>query len=79
MRVFGYDAYIHVLKEFQKKINSKSVNGMFMGYNSISKAYHGWKTKGGLTKIMTSLLVMLSQNPNKDAWVMKSSTLMNQL
>jgi hypothetical protein len=45
------------LKEFQKKINSKSVNGMFMGYNPISKAYHGWKTKRGLTKIITSLLV----------------------
>lgn len=45
LRVFGLDAYVHVPKEFCKKLNSKSRKGVFMGYSPTSKAYCVWNNE----------------------------------
>jgi transposase InsO family protein len=41
-KIFGCDAYIHVLKEKRSKLQSKSQAGMFLGYSDESKAYRIW-------------------------------------
>ena len=48
LRVFGCDAYVHVPKEKQTKLDSKSENCIFIGYKDGLKGYKLWNpvTKG---------------------------------
>ena len=43
MRVFGCDAYVHVLKEKRTKLDSKSEKCIFIGYKDGLKGYKIWK------------------------------------
>jgi len=38
-RIFGSPAYVHVLKDKRKKLDSTSIKGIFIGYSLFSKAY----------------------------------------
>jgi hypothetical protein len=42
MRVFGADAFVFIPKELETKLVPKSMRGIFMGYNVVSKAYRIW-------------------------------------
>ncbi len=73
MKVFGCDGYVHVLKELWKKLNGKSVKGVFMAYNPTNKAYCLWlsdnkKKIDEHRDITFNEEEMSSQNPNKDTW-----------
>jgi len=39
LKVFGYLAYVHVNDENRKKLDAKSEQCIFIGYNEHSKAY----------------------------------------
>ena len=41
-RVFGCDAYVHVLKEKRTKLDSKSEKCIFIGYKDGLKGYNLW-------------------------------------
>ena len=40
LRIFGCIAYVHVPKEIQRKLDSKTVNCLFLGFDSETKAFH---------------------------------------
>ena len=42
LRVFGYDAYVHVPKEKRTKLDSKSAKCIFIGYKDGLKGYKLW-------------------------------------
>lgn len=42
LRVYGCDAYVHVPKEKQTKLNSKSEKCIFIGYKDGLKGYKLW-------------------------------------
>ena len=42
LRVFGCDAYVHVPKEKQTKLDSKSEKCIFIGYKDGLKGYKLW-------------------------------------
>eukprot|EP00253_Pinus_taeda_P035316 PITA_35316 len=45
MRVFGCDAYVHVLKKKRTKLDSKSERCIFIGYKDGLKGYKLWNPK----------------------------------
>eukprot|EP00253_Pinus_taeda_P012039 PITA_12039 len=44
LRVFGGDAYVHVLKEKRTKLDSKSEKCIFIGYKDFLKGYKLWNS-----------------------------------
>ena len=47
LRVFHCQAYVHVPKEQRSKLDCKSIQHVFLGYSSVSKAYQLWDPAGG--------------------------------
>jgi hypothetical protein len=45
MKVFGSIAYAHVPKELKKKLESKGMKCIFLGYSIDSNTYHLWCTE----------------------------------
>jgi hypothetical protein len=42
LKVFGYDAFVHVSKEKRSKLDKKVVKYIFIGYNEGIKGYKLW-------------------------------------
>ena len=61
IRVFGSDAYYHVLKETRHKLMPKAKKAMLMGYSDTSKAYRLWDINS--RKIVESRDVLFDETP----------------
>jgi len=42
LKLFGYDAFVHVLKEKRSKMDKKAVKSIFIGYKEGMKGYKLW-------------------------------------
>ena len=47
LRVFGFDAHVHVLKKDTTKLDNKSERCIFIGYKDGLKGYKIWNPKTG--------------------------------
>jgi hypothetical protein len=45
LKVFGYDSYVHVLKEIMSKLYKKVEKCIFIGYKDGLKCYELWNPK----------------------------------
>ena len=51
LRIFGCAAYIHILKGKRRKLNRKSQEMIFVGYENLSKGWQFWDAKNQRIKI----------------------------
>jgi hypothetical protein len=42
LKVFGYDSFVHVLKEKRSKLDKKAIKSIFIGYKNGMKGYKLW-------------------------------------
>ena len=46
LKIFGCAAYVHVPDEERKKLDTKTIQGIFVGYDMESKAYRIYDPQG---------------------------------
>lgn len=59
LHVFGSNAYVHVPKEKRRKWDSKSIDGVFVGYSENTKGYRIWYKNVG--KVVVACDVMFEK------------------
>jgi hypothetical protein len=60
LKVFGCDAFVHILKQFFKKLESKSSKCTFIGYCQESKDYRQWDKTN--KKMIISFIVIFHED-----------------
>jgi hypothetical protein len=71
-RIFGCDAFIHIPKAKQKKLDAKCHPGMFLGYSDESKAYRVWDKI--TRRIVITRDVIFHENTTSDFSTTSTST-----
>ena len=63
LRIFGCAAYVHVLKGKRRKLNPKSWEMIFVGYETLSKGWQFWDEKNQCMEISCDVKSNESQFP----------------